>query len=142
MVKGNSLHLFNSNGRAVRTYKDGALLLRRRYNSSYNRSRFLAKYQSTRLSEEMAKTPKRSQMEVFIDFIAELSTLQKQLDTIYQGDQMIPDQLLDAVDLPSIPKTLRDRTPGTSDKAINRIANGFSYNRRTAGSTVVHWENA
>lgn len=107
---------------------DGALVLRIRYNSSDKRSLKLAKWQGMRVSDEMSKNPERSQMEVFVDSIDDLGSLQKQLDTIYHGDRYFRDQILHAVYLPAIQIALRDRVPHTSEQAINRVANGLSDN--------------
>lgn len=89
-----------------------------------------------RLSEEFAKTPNRSQVDVFMDFTATMMQLQKQLDTPYHEDMFLRDHLLTAVDVPGIQTSLRDPITRTSEQSINRVANCLSEKRRTAGSSV------
>lgn len=140
-LKGNVLNFFNSKGRMDKTYEDGALTLRRQYNSRDKRSRIMSRWQTMRLSEDMAKTPDRSQMEVFLDFIADLVEPLKQLDSNYHVERYLTDQILNTFDVQSIQIFLRNRIPRTYDQAINRIANGLSDKRQTDGSTMAHWTN-
>lgn len=76
---------------------------------------------------------------MFLDFIGELKSLQKKLDTRYHVYHYFRDQLLTALDVPAIHISLRDRIPRTSKQSINRIADGWSYRCRTAGSTIVNY---
>lgn len=58
------------------------------------RSRRMAKLQSIILSEAMDRSPDRSQMDLFLEFVAELTSLQKQLYVRYHGERYLRDQLL------------------------------------------------
>lgn len=90
------------------------------------------------LSDEFGKHPDQSQMEVFQSFTSRLMQLQKQLDLPYHGDRYLRDQILTAVDIPSIQMVFRDKIPRTAEQAINRIANRLSEQRNTAGSSVAY----
>lgn len=55
-----------------------------------------------RLSVHMAQKPDESELSVFRAVIAKLITLQKQLDNKYQGNSLLIDELLSAVDITSM----------------------------------------
>lgn len=134
ILKDKAAQFFNPHGRTCRTYEDCSLTLRKRYTNCDKRARILAQCKGIRFSEKLSKIPNSSEMEVFLNFTAILSNLQKQLDTPYHADRYFSYQLLTAVDMPDIQAILRDLLPRTSEQSIARIANRMSEKNKTAGS--------
>lgn len=52
----------------------------------------------------------------------------------YRSDRQLRDRLFNAIDIPSIQDSLRDRTPRMSQQWISRIENRLSSQRNTAGT--------
>lgn len=69
-------------------------------------------------------------------FVAKLVPMKKQNDNKYRGDGFIIDQLLMAVDIPSIQAIPKDRMPDKSKYSLHRIANRMSYQNRAAVCSV------
>lgn len=116
------------------------MLLRKRYNSSDKRSRILTRWQTLRLSESFAKRPDESQAKVFLDFVATLYQLQKQLDIPYHAGRYLRDRLLTADEIPYVRTTLRDRIPRSSEQEIRKVMNSLSENKGSAGRATAFLE--
>ena len=71
----------------------------------------------------MRNNPQKSELEVFKDVVRTLSKTQRQLDTVYQNDINLRDQIVVSVDLPEVARPLKEQTPAYSHEAIQRIAN-------------------
>lgn len=97
----------------------------------------LTKWQGMRLSEEMAKKPDESEISVFRTFIEKIVTLQKQLDSRYQGDGFLIDQLLSSIGISEIQDSVKDIIPLKSSNYICRIANRLKYKSQSSGATSV-----
>lgn len=83
----------------------------------------MEKWHSMSQNDERSKSPDRSQMYVFLGFVTELISLQKQLYVSYPGDRYFRGQILTTVGLPNVHTALFDMIPGTSEIAIYRSAN-------------------
>lgn len=136
MLSGDALSYFSNKLDMCSTYDEGKKLLREWYNSDEKRARIITIWQRMTLSEELAKAPDSTETCVFRKFVARLVSLQKQLNSNYQGDEFLRDRILQATDIPSIQTTLRDRIPETSQQAVNRIENQLSDKPRSAGSSM------
>lgn len=92
-----------------------------------------------RLSTELADVPNKSQSEVFLEFVAELTRLQKQMDTTYHPDRFLRDhQLFTSVYVPEIQILLRDRIPWASEAAMICVAERLSGNKKTVGTSSAY----
>lgn len=86
------------------------------------------------LSKSVEEKPDESPMAVFRTFATHLMSMQHQLHSDFHTVRYRRDMLMSAIDLLDIQNILRDRTPRTSHKLINRAANRLSINRGSSGS--------
>lgn len=91
-----------------------------------------------RLTFAMAAEPQKSELYLFKTFVDRMMAIQQQLHKDYQSNRQLRDQLLLAVDIPSIQETLNDRRPRTAHQLIERTATRLSHQPRTAGTSVAH----
>lgn len=91
------------------------------------------------LTEAMQRDLNSSEIEVFRTIIAQIISVQKQLDTLYHGDRYLRDRLLTTVNIPVIRDALRDLVPRTAHQLINGVANRMSDKPKTAGLIMSHF---
>lgn len=103
-----------------------------------NQARWVPQWQGMNHSHPMEEKPKGSEIAVFRNFVAKVMSLYNQLHPDYHTDCQRRDRLLDAVDLPAIENSLRDRTPRICQQLINRVANRMSSRKKTDGTTSTH----
>lgn len=82
----------------------------------------------------MNRSPKESEVTVFRTFLAELMSLQHQLEESYHADKFLRDRLLTTVNISHIQASLRDRLPQKIQKAINRVEIQLSDELKSAGT--------
>lgn len=126
MLTGDALSIYTLNVSSTETYNEKMNSLRSWFSSDEKKARILTSFQELRLSEGMQNNPERSEISVFPSFSMKLSKLQKQLDTHYQHDDILRDQLIIAVDHKEIQKSLREIVPKSSQDATNRISTFLS----------------
>lgn len=102
MLGGDALSFFANNSSTCESFQGAMELLRNWYNSDDRKARVLTKWQGMKLSEALSQKPEESEVAVFRTFVAELMSMQNQLDKSYHQDQFLRDRLLTAVDIPSI----------------------------------------
>lgn len=111
MLSGDALTYFSDNAATCPSYEEALDVLRKWYNPDESQSRILTAWLSLKFSEELTKYPDLSEIDAFRGFATNLTSLQRQLDSSYQGDQYLRDRLLTSVDIPFIQASLRDRLP-------------------------------
>lgn len=138
MLKGAALALFTRNARGRGSFEEGMDTLRSWYNSNDKQARLLAEWQSLSLSSALEERPHDAEVTVFRAFVDRLMSLQNQLHPDYNTDRQLRDRLVNAVDIPRIQDSLRDRTPRTAQQLINRVANRLSTKKHSAGGNAAH----
>lgn len=140
MLQGDALSHYSN------TYKpedDYAVIVKKmadRFTSAEQKGRLLRLWQSLRLTEALKEDTDQSEVEVFRAFSYKLSTLQKQLESHYQHDDFIRDQLIVSTDLPRIQQSLLERVPSSSQDAVNRIATFLSHKKGSSNSVFISSE--
>lgn len=79
-----------------------------------------------------------AEVEVFKDFVATLSNLQKQFDEDYKNGRYLRDRFLTSIDIPLIQDLLRDRIPRTAQMIIQRTVRILSHRPKSARTLVAH----
>jgi hypothetical protein len=92
-------------------YEDMKNLLLEHFTSEDNGYRLLFDWQTTRFSQFVRRYTQESQRAVFERLVKYLKTYQRQMNTIYHCDHILRDQLLIAIDVPEINRSLRERVP-------------------------------
>ena len=87
---------------STHTYIEIVRKFRENYITAEQMNRVLTAWQTTRISKEMSENPDKSELEVFRKMVAKLSKLQRQLDSAYQGDLFLRDQIVVATDMPRV----------------------------------------
>lgn len=141
MLQGNALSLFNKEINITHSYDDAIGMMRLWYNSREKQMRLLREWQGMRLSTAMESEPKASEVEVYRAFVAKVMRIQKQLDKTYHGDQLLRDQLLMSIDVPSIQDSLKDKVPRSAQQLINRVANRLSDKPHSAGTPSAYFSS-
>lgn len=119
MQKGDALSYFSSKINLCATFDDAIELLRNWYNGDDKKTRILSKWQDMRLSRAISQNPDASEVTIFRKFVADLMSLQKQLDKTYHADKFPRDRLLTAVYIPRSRKHCAIDSPGpTSTPSI------------------------
>ena len=134
MLRDEALTFYNRNYKPGDTFEDIADRFRSWYTSEEQRHRLLSEWQYIRFTEVMNENPDKSEMEVFRKLADRLTNLQRQLDKSYHADHLLRDQLIIAVDLPLIKRSLRERVPRTAQEAIPRVATFLSKEKGSAGA--------
>lgn len=142
MLKGPALTLFTQKAGACETYDQAADLLREWYNSPDKQSRLLAEWQTQKLTDSMATAPNDAEVTVFRRFVSSMMSLQEQLHRDYRTDRQLRDRLLNAVDIPHIQDSLRDRATRTAQQLINRVATRLSTRPRQQGPSQHAQQNS
>lgn len=97
----------------------------------------MIKWKCHRLLDEKSKRPEASQMEVFLDFSAEIMQLQNKLDVSYHGDRFLKDQMFMKNYLPHVQEMLRNQIWRTSEQVVNWVAKHMYDEKRSTGTTAV-----
>ncbi len=89
MLKDSALKYYNSNLRSCKTYSECMERLTSWYTSDEQRNRLLQEWQGMCLSSMMGLYPSMSQVAVFINISAKLSSIQRQLHPGYHKDRYL-----------------------------------------------------
>lgn len=103
--------------------------------SDDEKSRIMISWKKMTVSQAMADEPNESEVTVFRKFFANLISPHHQLDYTYRLYSIFRDLLLTSVDIPMIQVPLRDRIPRKIKQAVNRVANQFSDENKSAERT-------
>lgn len=88
------------------------------------------------LTNDIMRSHNLSKVTVFREFVSRILNVQKHIDTPYQGDRFLREKLLEAVNIPRIKDTLKDRMPIKSHKLIKRVPNRLIDKPKTSGCTL------
>lgn len=113
-------------------------MLARWCNSKDKQFRLLAEWHEMSLTLAMEKSPDEVEVAVFPTSVSRLMSLPHHLHTEYHSDRQLRDRLLNAVHIPAVRDSLRERTPCTAHQLINRVGNRLLTERKTAGSISAH----
>ena len=133
MLERDALTFYSTHLTRKTDFKKVVEALRRQFTSDAQRARLLHIWQNTRLSQQMRNNPEKSELEVFKDVVRTLTKTQRQLDTVYQNDINLRNQIVVSVDLPEIARPLKEKTPASSHEAVQRIANLMNADPGSAG---------
>jgi hypothetical protein len=117
-------------------YEDMKNLLLQHFTSEDNEYRLLFDWQKTGFSQFVRRYTQESQRAVFEKLVKYLKTCQRQMNTIYHCDHILRDQLLIAIDVPEINRSLRERVPKTSNDLIQRAATSLSIQPVSASALL------
>jgi hypothetical protein len=111
-------------------------LLLEHFTSEDNEYRLLFDWQTTRFSQFVRRYTQESQRAVFEKLVKYLKTCQRQMNTIYNCDNILRAQLLIAIDVPEINRSLRERVPKPSNDLIQRAATSLSIQPASASTLL------
>lgn len=134
MLTRHMFDYFPENSHKSSRYDEAKVLLRRCYNNSDKKARVLMEWRRLRISKEMKNGTNHAEVEVFNDFIATLSNLQKHLDEDYQNDRYLRDRRLTSIATPSIRDPIWDRMPRTAQPIIQKTFRRLSNKPKSAGT--------
>lgn len=135
MLKGDALRYYSKNVRNCTSSGQSLEKLKCWYNSDYEKFRILTTFQTMTLFKAMTEDPTDTEVNVFRNFFAKLSSLKNQLHPTYHNERFLRYRILTGVDIRSIRKTLRDRIPKTSLQTVNRVANQLDDKSNSSGSS-------
>lgn len=79
-----------------------------------------------RLTLEMESYPESSEITGSCLFVGKFMGIQKQLDTFYDGDRFLRDELMTAIDIPTVHDSLKYRIPRGAQQLLNSVPNNLS----------------
>ena len=103
------------------------------YKSEEQRNQLLMIRQKPSLMKAMQSNPDHSEVDLFRQLVAKLTSFQRQLHPSYREDRFLRDQLIIGADLPHIQHSLQDKIPTTAQEAVNRILSKLSNEAKSAG---------
>ena len=133
ILDGDAMALYSSKLSEM-SFKDIVQALRDEFTSEEQRNRLLRIWQKASLRDAMRNQPERSEVEVFKSMCRLLSTTQRQLHESYHKDRFLKDQIVIAVDIPEIERSLREKAAHSSHEVIQRVAALLSNEPRSAGA--------
>lgn len=138
ILSGDAFIYYSSHVQGCLIYDEAVRAFYNLYNNSDKLARIFTKWQSLCFTEEVSKDLDASDIEVFRKFVAELMSLQDQLDQRHHDGKFLRDRLTTAVDIPSIQIALRDRITCTAQLQANRTENRLFDILRTTAFIMVH----
>jgi hypothetical protein len=133
ILDGDAMALYSSKLCAM-SFEIIVQALRDEFTSEEQRNRLLRIWQKASLRDSMRKEPQNSEFDVFKGMCRLLSTTQRQLHESYHNDRFLKDQIVIAVDIPEIERSLREKAARTSHEVIQRVAALLSNEPRSAGA--------
>lgn len=118
MLSRHAFDNYSENSSAFESYENEKALLQSRYNIADKKSRVLLEWKGMSLTNGMRKRAEASEVQLFNDFVAALTRLQKQLDHDYHHYRYLRDRLVTDIDIHSIQEPLRDRMPRDTQRVI------------------------
>jgi hypothetical protein len=122
MLSDVAKEFYNEVLKHLNEYEDMKNLLLEHFTSEDNEYRLLFDWQTTRFSQFVRRYTQELQRAVFEKLVKCLKTCQRQMKTFHHCDHILRDQLLIAIDVPEINRSLRERVPKTSNDLIQRAA--------------------
>lgn len=111
-------------------------LLKVHFHSEDQQYRMLYEWQSCSSSSMLEKHPGESQKTVFEKMLNCLRACQGQMNSVYHDDRILRDQLMIAIDIPDINRSLRERMPLISEDLIQRTVTSLSIMPGSARSLL------
>lgn len=118
MLKEEGLTFYNKHLAGSDTYDEMVGLLKGHFQSEDQQYRMLYEWQSCSSSSMLEKHPGKSQKNVFEKMLNRLRACQGQMNSVYHHDRILRDQLMIAIEMPGINRSLRERMPLISEDLI------------------------